>query len=823
MPIKYNKQLSKSGAAIGAIVSIVRPDSYPTSAGSSTDPTIEAAGWNSLTDYPGWLECDGRTLNVSEYRALYSVIGNTYGGTAGSTFKLPDYRSKKICGTGPLNGNRGGSLTLTPTANALGISGGSSDEAGSTGGIYTLSTARQLPPDSEITPGNPVGSDVFFDVGGNVLGRPIEFVSGTAYQNHGTGLGETGGFTKPAIAEGNQYVGFGTRGTSPFNSTQYTREIRITNLNLTAYSAVRIFSIAGNETNGGERVNNVGEGIRVIWPNGSESVILPSAGDLGGLEIFDPLYTSWKEISVDIPVEYRTTGVTIRFRQDLNSSTNNPPGQEGDHNLTDPNAYDMIGIQKIGFIADLSLGGNAVDTFSLGSFRSQGFSSTVFVADPILAGNVTFGVGPLKDAVISGVAPHTHFTTTVKGAGTTPAPAPKEATDVAQFAETQAGVVKFDRSQRPWPNGASGVGDYLLFLPVSSIPSSGASLSGLSGASIRSYGSGTGETGGFAAPTGGDSGTQYLGFGSDFGSFVEFRTATFTVNLPSSVVPKNVDTFIIQAIAGNDTNGGERVNSQFESLKISINGSSPQILMESAPVFCGGGTEPGTPCSNGFDEYDANYDSWKSFQIEIPAASRTNPLVITLTQRCNPTGGTGFWTGEPGIERAGGESSDNFYDSFGISKIGVLGEGGDEFEYSATSGSVPTQRHSHMLFWNTPNDGDIVPSSPSTYGTGSGSNNRLSVNFSANPVTVTQVSGTGLRSGSAAANAASTNNSIGDTITKTIDVINDISNGVNPSILTLSDSSRSIFDNAIDVRLQAADPITLLTSYFRTKYIIKAF
>ena len=40
------------------------------------------------SDPPGFLKCDGAPLNVSEYGALFSQIGNRYGGI-GMMFNLP--------------------------------------------------------------------------------------------------------------------------------------------------------------------------------------------------------------------------------------------------------------------------------------------------------------------------------------------------------------------------------------------------------------------------------------------------------------------------------------------------------------------------------------------------------------------------------------------------------------------------------------------------------------------------------------------------------------------------------------------------------------
>lgn len=68
----------------------------------------------------GWFFCDGQTLLVSEYPALFSLLGTTYGGTGTTNFKLPDLRSRNAIheGQGPGLTNRtlgtnGGSETTT--------------------------------------------------------------------------------------------------------------------------------------------------------------------------------------------------------------------------------------------------------------------------------------------------------------------------------------------------------------------------------------------------------------------------------------------------------------------------------------------------------------------------------------------------------------------------------------------------------------------------------------------------------------------------------------------------------------------------------------
>lgn len=40
----------------------------------------------------GWYTCEGQTLPINQYTALFSILGTTYGGDGISTFKLPDLR-----------------------------------------------------------------------------------------------------------------------------------------------------------------------------------------------------------------------------------------------------------------------------------------------------------------------------------------------------------------------------------------------------------------------------------------------------------------------------------------------------------------------------------------------------------------------------------------------------------------------------------------------------------------------------------------------------------------------------------------------------------
>ena len=45
--------------------------------------------WPGLWTPEGWAKCDGASLSVSQYPALFSIIGNVYGGDGMHNFNLP--------------------------------------------------------------------------------------------------------------------------------------------------------------------------------------------------------------------------------------------------------------------------------------------------------------------------------------------------------------------------------------------------------------------------------------------------------------------------------------------------------------------------------------------------------------------------------------------------------------------------------------------------------------------------------------------------------------------------------------------------------------
>ncbi len=70
-----------------------------------------------------WLPCDGRSLSISSYEALYTLIGTTYGGNGQTTFNLPNLQGRSVVGVGQgaglsnyILGQTVGAATITLTS-----------------------------------------------------------------------------------------------------------------------------------------------------------------------------------------------------------------------------------------------------------------------------------------------------------------------------------------------------------------------------------------------------------------------------------------------------------------------------------------------------------------------------------------------------------------------------------------------------------------------------------------------------------------------------------------------------------------------------------
>lgn len=67
----------------------------PGGATAGMDPFVGEISYVAFNYAPdGWLQCDGQVLPVNQYNALFSLIGNAYGGNGSTTFALPDMRGR---------------------------------------------------------------------------------------------------------------------------------------------------------------------------------------------------------------------------------------------------------------------------------------------------------------------------------------------------------------------------------------------------------------------------------------------------------------------------------------------------------------------------------------------------------------------------------------------------------------------------------------------------------------------------------------------------------------------------------------------------------
>jgi microcystin-dependent protein len=73
--------------------------------------TTPYVGQISMTGFnfapPGWALCNGQTLPISQYQALFAIIGTTYGGDGITNFQLPNLQGRvgMHMGTSPGTGN----------------------------------------------------------------------------------------------------------------------------------------------------------------------------------------------------------------------------------------------------------------------------------------------------------------------------------------------------------------------------------------------------------------------------------------------------------------------------------------------------------------------------------------------------------------------------------------------------------------------------------------------------------------------------------------------------------------------------------------------
>jgi hypothetical protein len=83
--------------------------------------STETDNWGNLSGkadsrFHGWIWCNGDFVSNEDFPLLFEVIGKVYGATSVDTtlYRVPDFRNRKVLGTGPIDGNSASSPIVNP-------------------------------------------------------------------------------------------------------------------------------------------------------------------------------------------------------------------------------------------------------------------------------------------------------------------------------------------------------------------------------------------------------------------------------------------------------------------------------------------------------------------------------------------------------------------------------------------------------------------------------------------------------------------------------------------------------------------------------------
>ncbi|HWB92487.1 MAG TPA: tail fiber protein [Puia sp.] len=123
----------------------------------------------------GWFQCNGQRLLISQYQAMYSLLGSTFGGDNRTYFNLPDFRGRT-----PMNWNN--------NSYVWGQAGGEAAHALTVGEIPShkhMASASSMSPDKS----SPAGSNWASNTGYQVYGsNPVLAMSPQALMTAGLGV-----------------------------------------------------------------------------------------------------------------------------------------------------------------------------------------------------------------------------------------------------------------------------------------------------------------------------------------------------------------------------------------------------------------------------------------------------------------------------------------------------------------------------------------------------------------------------------------------------------------------------------------------------------
>lgn len=155
-----------------------------------------------------WALCNGQILAISEYTALFSIIGTTYGGNGRTTFGLPDLRGRVPMGSGVgiglsprVTGQRYGSENVNLSVAQMpahshsaetiisGSSGAAKLNASSAEGTTNVPTGKYLamPPNFGLESVNMYGSSADIEMASDAIEIDVSGLSGETTVNQAGG------------------------------------------------------------------------------------------------------------------------------------------------------------------------------------------------------------------------------------------------------------------------------------------------------------------------------------------------------------------------------------------------------------------------------------------------------------------------------------------------------------------------------------------------------------------------------------------------------------------------------------------------------------
>lgn len=104
----------------------------------STEPFIGEVKWLAFSFAPrSYMLCQGQTMSIANYTALYALIGTTYGGDGVQTFLLPDLQGRV-----PVHAGQGPGLPMISMGEKAGSYAVTLSTANLPAHIHTLYSAR---------------------------------------------------------------------------------------------------------------------------------------------------------------------------------------------------------------------------------------------------------------------------------------------------------------------------------------------------------------------------------------------------------------------------------------------------------------------------------------------------------------------------------------------------------------------------------------------------------------------------------------------------------------------------------------------------------